>query len=52
MDVIRARLKTYEKETKPVLNYYGRKLVQRIDSAQSPVKVLRDILCILDKAVR
>jgi adenylate kinase len=40
LDVIRARLKTYEKETKPVLNYYGRKLVHRIDADQTPVKVL------------
>jgi len=44
MDVIRTRLKTYEKETKPVLNFYGRKLVHRIDSDQQPVKVLHDIL--------
>ena len=44
LDVIRARLKTYEKETKPLLNYYGRKLVHRIDADQTPVKVLSDIL--------
>jgi adenylate kinase len=44
LDVIRTRMKTYEKETKPVLNYYGRKLVHRIDADQTPVKVLSDIL--------
>jgi adenylate kinase len=44
LDVIRTRLKTYEKETKPVLNYYGRKLVHRIDADQAPAKVLFDIL--------
>ena len=44
MDVIRARLKTYEKETKPVVNYYGKHLVHRIDADQSPAKVLYDIL--------
>lgn len=44
LDVIRERLKTYEKETKPVLNFYGRKLVHRIDADQTPVKVLSDIL--------
>jgi adenylate kinase len=44
MDVIRTRLKTYEKETKPVLKFYGKKLVHRIDSDQQPVKVLHDIL--------
>jgi adenylate kinase len=44
LDVIRARLKTYEKETKPLLNFYGRKIVHRIDADQEPVKVLSDIL--------
>ncbi len=51
LDVIRDRLKTYEKETKPVLNFYGRKLTHRIDSTQSPVKVLRDILRHVDKVI-
>ena len=44
LDVIRSRLKTYEKETKPVLSYYGKHLVHRIDADQSPAKVLADIL--------
>lgn len=44
LDVIRSRLKTYEKETKPVLNFYGKHLVHRIDADQSPAKVLVDIL--------
>jgi adenylate kinase len=44
LDVIRERLKTYERETKPVLNYYGRKLVHNINADQSPAKVLADIL--------
>jgi adenylate kinase len=44
LDVIRERLKTYEKETKPVLNYYGRKLMHRINADQTPAKVLFDIL--------
>lgn len=44
LDVIRTRLKTYEKETKPVLHFYGRKLVHNIDADQTPVKVLSDIL--------
>jgi len=44
LEVIRARLKLYEKETKPVLNFYGKKLVQRIDADQTPVEVLSDIL--------
>jgi adenylate kinase len=44
LEVIRSRLKTYEKETKPVLNFYGKHLVHRIDADQSPAKVLFDIL--------
>ena len=49
LDVIRKRLKVYDKETKPVLGFYGSKLVHRIDSTQSPSKVLRDILQYLHK---
>lgn len=44
LDVIKQRLKTYEKETKPVLNFYGRKIVHRIDADQTPAQVLVDIL--------
>ena len=44
LSVIQARLKTYENETKPVLDFYGPKLVHTIDSTQTPVNVLRDIL--------
>jgi adenylate kinase len=42
--VIRARLETYDRETKPVLDFYGSELVHTIDSTQTPVNVLRDIL--------
>lgn len=51
LEVIRSRLKTYEEETRPVLDFYGKKLLHRIDSTQTPVKVLRDILRHLDKAL-
>jgi adenylate kinase len=44
LDIIRHRLKTYERETKPVLSFYGKNIVHKIDSTQTPVKVLRDIL--------
>ena len=44
LDVIRDRLKIYEKETKPVLNFYGRKLVHRINTDGVPVKTFSDIL--------
>jgi adenylate kinase len=44
LDVIRERLKNYERETKPVLNFYGKHLVHRINADQTPAKVLFDIL--------
>jgi adenylate kinase len=47
LDVIHSRLDTYMKETKPVLDYYGYDLVHSIDSTQTPVKVLSDILRVL-----
>jgi len=42
--VIHDRLETYQKETKPVLDYYGDKLVKEIDAEQFPYEVTRDIL--------
>ncbi len=50
IEVIRERLETYERETRPVLDYYGPELVRTIDSTQTPVNVLRDILRILAHA--
>jgi adenylate kinase len=47
LDIIRQRLETYEKETKPVLDFYGPKLVHHIDSTQTPLNVLRSILDII-----
>jgi adenylate kinase len=44
LEIIKHRLKTYERETKPVLNFYGTKVVHKIDSTQTPAKVLYDIL--------
>ena len=49
LDVIRQRLKTYEQETKPVLKFYGKRLVHKIDADQTPAKVLADILRITVK---
>jgi adenylate kinase len=44
LDVIRQRLKTYEQETKPVLNFYGKKLVHRINTDGPPVETFSQIL--------
>ena len=42
--VIRERQATYERETKPVLDYYGKDIQHRINSDQPPHKVLFDLL--------
>lgn len=43
-DVIAQRLKTYEDESKPLLDYYRNRGVVEIDASQQPIKVLYDIL--------
>lgn len=52
LEVIRDRLKVYDRETKPLLKFYGRKLVHRIDSTQTPIKVLLDLLRYTSKAFK
>jgi adenylate kinase len=47
MNVIRQRLETYERETRPVLDYFGPNLVKTVDSTQTPIAVLREILVVL-----
>jgi adenylate kinase len=44
IDVIKARLATYHRETKPVVDFYGKKYVHRVNADQSPAKVQFDIL--------
>ena len=44
LEVIRNRLRVYEQETMPVLNYYGGTVVHQINADQSPGQVLADIL--------
>src|SRR5258708_35995753 len=51
LDVIKKRLETYERDTRPVLDYYGPKLVHSVDATEAPVEVLRDILDIIVKVV-
>jgi adenylate kinase len=43
-DVIRRRLDTYEKESLPLLDYYGPEMVVEIDATEPPVVVLQNIL--------
>jgi len=49
LEVIKKRLAIYEKETRPVMDYYGSKRVHTIDATQTPVNVLRDILRVIAK---
>ncbi len=49
LEIIRNRQKTYDQLTKPVLDFYGKKLVHNVDSTQTPVKVLSDILRVIAK---
>ena len=49
LEVIKKRLAIFKKETKPILDYYGTELARTIDSTQSPINVLRDILRVLAK---
>jgi len=47
LEIIQERLATYEKETRPVLDFYGPAVVRDIDSSQTPINVLRNILDII-----
>jgi adenylate kinase len=49
VEVIRARLETYKRETRAVLGCYPEHLIHQIDSTQEPLQVLLDILKILAK---
>jgi adenylate kinase len=44
IDVIRERLKVYEDETKPVLNFYGKEIVHRINTDGTPPETFARIL--------
>lgn len=44
LEVIRERLETYERESRPVLDFYGAERLHTIDGSQTPVAVLQDIL--------
>jgi adenylate kinase len=51
LEVIKRRLDIYNRETKPVLDFYGPPLVHTIDATQSPLNVLRNILDVLAQKV-
>ena len=47
VDVIRARLETYKRETRAVLECYPEQIIHQIDSTQEPLLVLLDILRVI-----
>lgn len=47
VEVIRARLETYKRDTRAVLDCYPEHLIHQIDSTQEPMQVLLDILKIV-----
>ena len=47
LEVICDRLATYERETRPVLEFYGPEVLHTVDATQTPIRVLQDILAIL-----
>lgn len=42
--VIQRRMETFERETRPVLDYYPKELVVRIDAMKTQIEVLNDII--------
>jgi adenylate kinase len=49
LGVIRERLKIYEKETKPVLDFYGKNLLHNINTDESPSETFLRILKLVVK---
>lgn len=45
--VIRNRLEIYERDTRPVLDYYAAEKIAKVDATMSQLRVLNDILSIL-----
>ena len=52
VDVIRARLETYRRETRAVLDCYPEQITHQVDSTQEPLMVLLDILKVLARIPR
>jgi adenylate kinase family enzyme len=44
LEVIHQRFETYESETKSVMGCYSSDIIHHVDSGQTPVHVLQDIL--------
>ena len=50
-DTIRTRMRVYEEQTKPLLDYYAQRgLVVEVDGQQSVATVQRDLCRVIDQA--
>jgi len=47
--IIRERFATYDRQTMPLVEFYGKELVKEINALQSPLAVLKDVLNIITK---
>lgn len=50
-DIIRARLKKYDQDSKPMLDYYGSDMIVDLDAMKYPYEVLREILKHIDTSM-
>lgn len=48
--VIRRRLREFERETAPLLEFYPADVIRKVDGEQKPVDVLRDVIGIIQEA--
>ena len=46
-EVIRSRLREYEAETEPLLNYYPEAIIRRVDADQEPIGVLQSVVTLI-----
>ncbi|MCP5523325.1 MAG: nucleoside monophosphate kinase [Verrucomicrobiales bacterium] len=47
LETIRRRLETYDQESRPVLDFYGRELLHEVDATQTPLDVLEDVVAVI-----
>ena len=43
-ETIRRRLQTYEEESRPLLDFYGTKIVRHINATEAPIRVVKEIV--------
>jgi len=50
-EVIRRRFEEYHKETEPVLDYYPKELISRVDANGTPIEVLTDVINVVRRTL-